>query len=100
MNYHMLIVSPPLYNKNRQKVMKKIYDLNNNVKLSYNKFVWWISNFNVCDILILLFCFRFLQLNNLLNKNHVIDFNVNPLNANLTKWSKTESFVGKSRPIV
>ena len=53
-----------------------------------------------CDILILLFYFRFLQLNNLLNKNHVIDFNVNPLNANLTKWSKTESFVGKSRPIV
>ena len=74
--------------------MKKIYDLNNNVKLSYNKFVGWISN------LILFFYFRFLHLNNLLNKNHVIDFNVKPLNAKRTKWSKTESFVGKSRPIV
>ena len=58
MNYHMLIVSPPLYNENRQKVMKKIYDLNNNVKLSYNKFVWWISNFNCLRHFDLAFLFQ------------------------------------------
>ena len=38
--------------------MKKIYDLNNNVKLSYNKFVWWISNFNCLRHFDLAFLFQ------------------------------------------